>query len=273
MRGTLPPLPPTIRLLTEAEADRLDRQMPGVPSPDNCITCGGKRQFRWWNDDRSEIIDWDCECEEQWILHRYLLHCGIGTSYQRLGWADLTDIEPGALALAREYLSNPGYVQQGMGLVLHGEMGTGKTSLLTLIQRRLAVEGLDVFHATFSSMIDMFASSWHDNDAKTWFYRRVKNAGSLSLDDVGREMKGRTNISEAVADEIIRHRVAAAKPSMVSMNLSLKQLEQSYGPNVFSLLSEASATYEFVAQDMRTKQRMRRIDEIRQGLTRPLVLG
>lgn len=273
-------LPKTIHALSTPDSLRLkelypERDLPATP--DQCITCRGRKTFLWWDDPASEgrqPVEYQCPCREQWMLHRFLLNAGIPRSYQVLGWSDLTWIEAGAQTKATEYLDRrEAYVNGGLGMILHGGKGTGKTLLVALILKALLAQGHDCYFTTFNALLDVFTGGWHDAEMKRWFHRRIQNAGVLGLDDPGKEMEGRVQLPPAVLDELIRHRVSDLRPTFVTTNDSLAQFQTRYGEYVFSLLRERSTTYEFKGQDSRDLARGRFHEEIALGLTRPVVLG
>jgi DNA replication protein DnaC len=287
-KAHLSPLPSGIRLLTDAESSRLKALNPNVPaSPRSCVTCKGSGTFMWWagpNPDQWEPTEYECPCNDQWILHRHLLHSGVGLTYQRIGWGDV-QVESGAREKVGSYLDSAGaYLQAGCGLILHGSKGAGKTMLATLVLKRLLADGHEGYFTTFSEMVDTFMAGWRDPEEKRHFHRRIKNAEVLVVDDVGREFKQRrfvkgegmieyeTASSEATFDEVLRHRVAASKPTIITTNKSITELETGYGGNILSLLRERSTTYRFTGQDFRDNARMRLDEEVRLGLTRPVVI-
>jgi DNA replication protein DnaC len=274
----LPPIPPQIRLLRNDEVERLRKRYPRLPSsPAHCPTCKGTGEFRWWvgrSEDR-HVETYRCNCVDQWTLFLYLLNANIGPTYQRLSWADVAT-EPGAVEKVMDYLDNAAaYVQAGCGLILYGEMGTGKTLLETLMLKHLLGMGYDGYFTTFSEMIDTYTGGWHDAEEKAWFHRRIKNAQVLGMDDVGREYQGRkqSGLPESTFDEVLRHRVAASTPTIITTNLTLDRLQEGYGGNVMSLLHERSTTYRFTGSDFRDNARMRLDEEVRLGLTRPVMIG
>ncbi len=274
-----PDLPSGIKILDNETSARLKQRYPNLPaSPERgCVTCGGKKTYRWYApNSRSEVVTYDCNCVDQWVLHRYLLASGVGVNYGRLGWLDLHDPDQAALRFVSDYVSNAqAYFAAGVGVILSGTYGTGKTLISTLLLRALLAQGHDGYFTTFSEMIDTYTGGWNDREEKVWFHKRVKNAGVLVLDDVGREWQGRksSGLPEATFDEVLRHRVAASTPTIITTNLDEEGMTLGYGKAVKSLLGERSRTLRIEGEDFRPQSRLRLDQEISQGLTRPLVLA
>lgn len=272
---TLDPIPPgsSIRTLTDVERAMLIAQVPSLQSSlKDCRTCSGRRRFRWYDGD--EVVDWECNCRDQFVMHRYFLHIGIEYVYQRLGWEDARHVEVAAQEVVLDYAEHAeGYVNAGLGLLLHGTMGTGKTLLSTLLLRRMVAEGHDVFLTTFQKLIDHYTDGWRDKTLATWFASRIRNVSVLGIDDLGRENKARIDVVEAMLDELLRARVAAGRPTIITTNLSLDSLRTTYRANIMSLLTESVIKHEFAGGDYRPTAAEDRQREARLGLRRPIVIG
>jgi DNA replication protein DnaC len=93
----------------------------------------------------------------------------------------------------------------------------------------------------------------------------------LLLDDVGREWRNKSGLSEVTFDNIIRTRVQAGRTTIPTTNMSLKELAEGYGGGVLSLLAEKSVQFEFSGEDFRPLANKRERDEINAGWTRPIV--
>lgn len=276
---TLPPVPRHLdHALLDSDLARIRDANPIVPrSIANCITCQGRKTFRWYADaGRTEIADYECDCVGQDKLLLHLLHAGVGLNFQRLTWFDADEVEPAAVEVLHDYRRNArNYVQAGIGLVLVGTKGTGKTMGVSLLAKDLLRTGTDVFVVTFQRFLKTFAEGWipdgEGRAAQKRFDDRIRNAGLLILDDLGRE-SGLQNHVVSILDDTLRHRVSCLLPTMMTSNRTLEQMGDLYSSNAMSLLEESSIEHVFHGVDYRDKARQRRMDEGQAGLTRPIVL-
>jgi len=257
-------------LLTDSEMNRLVRSgTTQWPSPDaGCLTCGDAKKFTTPNGDEVE-----CDCVAQWILYHWLLNAGIDKSYQRLDWGDLTHVNATALQTTGDYLYNLEYnVRVGRGLIYWSkDTGTGKTLLASLLMKRALSRGYDCYFTQFNEMISTFTSGWKDEAEKAWFIKRIRNVPILVVDDIGKEAKGASNMVDAMFDTVMRHRVAAGLPTIITTNLEPKDIRSGYGRFVMSLLSEQSQMIEVPGADYRDTKSEENAREALHQMVRPLV--
>lgn len=275
--NTLLPLPPGIRVLSDEEGSRLNSLYPDLPKTlAQCVTCKGQQTFIW-RGAGGEPTRFDCDCVSQRIMHRYFLHSGIGLRYQRLSWVDLDTqaVDQTALSRVLDYAEHAEhYVSIGAGLMLQGkDMGTGKTMMATLLLKRLLADGIDGYFTQFNEMLDAHTAGWRDEEQKVWFDRRVRNAGVLVIDDVGRENKNRIDVIEAMFDSVLRARHDNCKPTIITTNKTAEEFESLYRSNIMSLLSETSETVQVRGADYRPQVKAKQAEERTLGLTRPVVVG
>jgi DNA replication protein DnaC len=276
----MPPLPPGIRLLTNPEVERLQARYPDLPpTPDQCITCGGRGQFLWWPPrtvTRTEPVEWKCNCLDQWVLHRYLLNAGIPIGYQRLGWDDMEAITADTRQAMAEYIEHAdAYVRAGCGLMLHGDPGTGKTMLAVLLLKALLAEGYSGYFTTFTDMVALYTSTWRSDEERAWFDQRIRNVTFLVLDDPGKEYGGArgSGLAGAAFDAVLRYRVSSSKPTIVTTNHDSDRVAENYGGSIIDLLSECSRQIVFDGESFRDRHRQRVLNEVSLNLTRPVVIS
>lgn len=210
------------------------------------------------------------DCRAQLQLYKHYLSSGIGLTYQRLDWDDYHgDAE--ALDTALAYLErHKDMVKAGFGLLLHGDYGTGKTLLSVLVAKELVKLGYDVYFATFSQMVDEFTRGWGDNIEKLRFERKVVKSDIFFLDDIGKEFRTKTNLSESTFDHVMRQRALDSRPTFITTNMNMAELKSGYGAAIFSLLTERMVDHHVVGQDYRPVARERALDEINKSVFRSI---
>jgi DNA replication protein DnaC len=271
-------LPAACAPLSDEDYERLKAGRPRLwTNPkQTCITCLKQdgNTYRWYAEgSREDVVTYECNCRDQWLLHLWLLNAGIGLNYQRLTWEDIATIPADVVSQVMDYAVNAAQnIAQGRNVVLWSPgAGTGKTLLLILLMKELMKLGIRIHFSQFNSVIDLFTDSWRDKAEREQWNRRVRNVDVLSLDDIGKENKGRIDMVESMIDQVLRARVADALPTFITTNWTPQQLEQGYGSYVSSLLSEATFI-EVTGLDFRRRRGERMAEEARQGLTRPITV-
>jgi DNA replication protein DnaC len=248
----------------------------------NCVTCWGRKTFRWYLDaSRTDIGTFRCPCESQYLLYKWMLNSGIRKQYQRLGWTDLVSLDDSVKGPLNDFLSNSEwYLDSGHGLIINGEKGNGKSLLAYLLLKSLIAKGTGVYATTFADMVSAFTGGWDDKEQERWFERTVRNARVLYIDDLGREYKSKAQATgmgspgERMLEAVIRSRVASDQTTIITTNLKRDQIEQGYGGHTMSLLTECSEILTVPGtEDWRPRKAEWDRTEIREQLTRPIVLA
>lgn len=289
--ATLVPNPPVVTSLLDADRHRLIAEHPDLPkSLVQCPTCSGKKIFHWYQDGNPKLnpVKYQCDCAGQVMLHRWLLAHGIDRAHARHSWADTLAVDPKAIMRVMSYVDSAAdYVHHGRGLILWSPVtGTGKTLLEVLLLKALLKQGYDCYFTQFHKLLDAYAAGWRSPEERMWFNRRIEHAGILGIDDVGRERRqavttddeGKVRVvasdmASSTLEFVVRSRVNAAKPMVITTNFTPDQMRQGYGGNVMSLLAEACDFVEVPGIDYRQQAATEAADEARMGLRRPMVLG
>ena len=247
--------------LSDEDLARLEGRYPRIQ---DCPTCEGSGRYVFRGG------EYKCDCMMQRQLHKHYLNAGIGTTYQRLDFNDYEgsqDVLRGLLTYIEGYER---YASRGMGLLLTGGFATGKTMLANLILKEFVKQGYRVFATTFAQTVDMLTAGWKSNEDKRYFQRRFLDSEIVLLDDVGRELRSRSNLSESTFDTILRTRVQEGRPTFITTNMSPEELGDGYGSAVLSLLKEHSIVCEMTGEDFRPLSNARTLKEISNGETRPI---
>jgi DNA replication protein DnaC len=243
----------TTRFISDNTSEYLSRRVSQYDEivKRGCPTCDGPNSHN------------NCgNCRAQLQLYKHYLAAGIGLAYQRLDWDDYHG-DQDALETATIYLQrHKEMVKYGFGLLFHGDYGTGKTLLSVLIAKELVKLGYKVYFATFAQMVDEFTRGWGDAEEKLRFESKVVKSDVFFLDDIGKEFRTKTNLSESTFDHVMRQRALDSRPTFITTNMNLSELKSGYGSAIFSLLSERMIDNHVVGQDYRPLAKERAVNEI-----------
>lgn len=256
-----------MKIFTDTELERLHLENPqlGKTAETYCPTCMLDRKYIWRG------TEYACDCMQQLNLHKHYLWSGIGSTYQRLDWLDFDGDDRIVRALGNYVENHKRYVSRGVGLFFSGDFGVGKTMLANLVLKEFVKLNYRCYATTFSGVVEMFTAGWKSASEQRYFQDRFIGSEVVLLDDVGRELRNKSKLSETTFDDILRRRVQSGRPTFITTNLSLAELEEGYGSAVLSLIREKSIVFDFGTGDYRSKANSRELEEIKKGWSRPIV--
>lgn len=196
-----------------------------------------------------ESKDHPCNCEEQETLFRHYLLARIPQEYMKLGTDDYFG-DPSALKVALTYLENwPNVRKHGMGLGFYSAMqGTGKTFLAMLVARELIKQGESVHVAYFRNIVNLYELPYNRRKEEE---ERLRDSTLLVLDDVARPISdAQRGLFAEKFEELIRHRSNYNKVTILTTNLTPKELDEIY-PRTYSLLAAKEQSVQVSGEDVR----------------------
>lgn len=126
----------------------------------------------------------------------------------------------------------------GMGLLLHGEHGVGKTALACRVLAESMARGQHIAHFCFASEIDWLAR--HRNEVTPAGARRwdllVRDAQWLVIDDLGMERDAEWN--RRWLEEVLTSRYAWKLPTIITSNWTLDEIKEN-SPRLHQLMKDA----------------------------------
>ena len=266
----LPPNPPTLRRLKDAEYKWLQDQNPGsLWSAKHCRVCQGTKTLRTYDHSINDIIEFPCDCIEQRLLHLVMLEAGIKMNYQLLGRDDIDDqVPPPVMQAFTDYCDKiDHHVNLGQGITFYGkDRGTGKSMLATLIAKHAIFQGYRTHFVTFRELVDSYQQSWKSDESRFLLYRSTR---VLVIDELKTE--GGADFLKDMLESVVRHRVAANLPTIITTNLDPEQLKH-FGDGVMSLWDECNTFVEVAGAHFRKKKTERDDLERQMEVRRPVVL-
>jgi len=123
----------------------------------------------------------------------------------------------------------------GMGLVLCGDTGRGKTcAAVGFLKHQLLKWGTDRFKFQFWQISDLFTTLQGDREGYSTILSKIKQVHVLVLDELGMEKK--TDWKQEILDSIINHREGGRLPTIITANKNPENFERDFGARIASRL-------------------------------------
>lgn len=202
-----------------------------------CPVCGEKTEYLFEVQGVvSKMVHRMCKCErakyeaEQERIKRRETELKVA-KYREMGFTDekfrqgtfATDSikDPKASDFCRAYVRNWEYVRQNnMGLLLWGDVGSGKTFYAACIANALIDKGVLAIMTTLPTLVSSMSRNY--GEKREQVLAKVADTPLLILDDVGTERD--TSFSNEQVYEIVNQRYKSNKPLIVTTNMSANEM-------------------------------------------------
>ena len=149
-------------------------------------------------------------------------------------------IHPSVLNAVRAYAEAIGErLEQGRGLWLMGDVGTGKTTLAMLVSKAAAEAGHSVAIYSLPRLLARIRRTYDSlpgEDSYLQFFERLTSVDLLHIDDLGAEKRSDWVLEQLYA--LIDERYQSQRSVVVTTNLTQDNLEQQIGERTVSRLVE-----------------------------------
>ncbi len=201
-----------------------------------------------------------CCCFHEELVKATIASSGIGELIEKQSFEnfDLNRYEKdpeiyeqmkGVLEKAKDYVN--GFKSHKENILMIGTTGTGKTHLSTAIAREVIQLGYDVIYDSIHNVIsdfeaDKFKSGYGQNEPKS---EKYLECDLLIIDDLGTEFSNQFTIS--CLYNLLNTRINHGKATIISTNLSGKELSEKYEGRIYSRLVGRSIILPFAGKDQR----------------------
>lgn len=201
----------------------------------HCLSCGGSRQCRIEFMEKIKVVPCLCDCmakqrdkEEEERKQRE--HMTKVMSNRAVGFPDRElqactfEVDDGATPAITNamkiYVKNfPRMRKEGKGLLLYGDVGTGKTFLAACVVNALIDKGYPCLMTNFSRLNNKISGMW---DGKQEYIDSLSDFALIAIDDLGVE-RDSEYMNEQVTT-IIDSLYRAGVPMVITTNYTPKQL-------------------------------------------------
>lgn len=160
-----------------------------------------------------------------------------GVSFDR---PPVTTIDSVVVNAIRDYIDRLDVnLQEGRGIWLMGDTGTGKTSLAMLVSRHILESGRAAAIYSLPKLLGRIRSTYDSepgDESYADFFERLCEVDMLHLEDLGTEKRTEWVLEQLYA--LINERYERQKSVMVTTNYDQAQLEEQLGDRIVSRLVE-----------------------------------
>ncbi len=139
-------------------------------------------------------------------------------------------------------------------LIMMGNTGLGKTHLSLAIAAVVTQNGYGVVYGSVNNLVSKLEKEHFGRDEDNGTLESLLTCDLLILDDLGTEF--RTAFSTAELYNIVNTRQMAKRPTIISTNLTMKELEAAYSSRFTSRIIADYVRCLFQGEDIRQKKRM-----------------
>ena len=161
----------------------------------------------------------------------------------------------------KEYVEN--FKNEKGSILFTGNTGCGKTFLSNCIARELIRRYYSVVYLTATDMFDILAGSrfnGNDDDEAKDRAAYILDCDLLIIDDLGTEFSNSLSVTELF--HCINQRILDQRSTLISTNLTFKELAAAYGDRFSSRLAGNFTLYRFYGPDLRLEARRRKQGEV-----------
>ncbi len=138
-------------------------------------------------------------------------------------------------------------------LLMTGSTGLGKTHLSLAVAREVISKGYGVIYGSTQNIVskmekEKFQNFRDENESERHFI----DCDLLIIDDLGTEYS--TAFSNAAIYNVINSRIMMSKPTIISTNLSMRELEKNYTQRMVSRIIGNNIRLEFLGSDIRQRR-------------------
>lgn len=189
--------------------------------------------------------------EEQLLYVRRLKAAGIQERHLQ-DWTFASATDTPSIQMAKRYTENWKKVKaENLGLLLWGDVGTGKSFLAACIANALLEKGVPVLMTNFSKILNQMGAMYSDER-----YRYIASFNRFSLliiDDLGIERNTEYALEQVYA--VIDERYKTGLPLIITTNLTISQLrnpEDVAHARIYSRVLEMCTPVHVPGHDRRT---------------------
>lgn len=175
-----------------------------------------------------------------------------GANIDEVSDEQIPGVKASAQSIARRYIKNVEQnVSDGVGLMLWGVNGSGKTCMSVVIAKAARSCGMSVLFVEAAALKRVVINNEAFDDSMS-MQDRMRSVDLLLIDDLGKGTQDTNGFGARLVDEIIRHRSARKRATFITTNMNPRsQLSDELKPSTLHALKECCFPVNVVGADKR----------------------
>ncbi|MBQ2391603.1 MAG: ATP-binding protein [Clostridia bacterium] len=142
------------------------------------------------------------------------------------------------------------FTPQSESLFFFGKTGVGKTHISLSIVNEVVKKGYNVIYMPLGKLLRKIENEYFGNSNSGETLNSAISCDLIVLDDLGTEFS--TQFTNSTIYEIINSRILSGRPTIISTNLDVEEIEKKYSQRITSRIFGCYRLFEFVGEDIRT---------------------
>lgn len=172
--------------------------------------------------------------------------------YDTFGKRSLSEVKE----FVRKYIVNlHDNIREGRGICFIGSNGVGKSFLSCIILKEMYRNRYSCRRVTFSSYISAYTEGWNTKNKgekdvlESELYEKYKAVEFLVLEEIGKEIDSK--IAKPILEDLLRYREEHGLVTIICTNMTPKDIKDSYGASICSLINGNMTVIVIDSDDMR----------------------
>lgn len=198
----------------------------------------------------------ECRCLKKFRRFKEYYKAKLPETYWRLDEKNFKG-DKSALKIIMRYCENlDSAIAHGLGVLMWGTNGNGKTTMSGIIAKHALKKGYTVYYLTLQSMLNMIMASFGSDNETEKIRNLIMGVDILIVDEIGKEHIKKNESTGTVFglsefEQLLRSREGNKKILIGVTNLRPQQLDTKYGESIASLFKGMLKAIEVSGADMR----------------------
>jgi DNA replication protein DnaC len=208
---------------------------------DSCIKCGGSRKLVEDTDSYRKVLLCDCVAQfnDEYSLAlsnipaglRFLTKHDISEEFVKNNKENWHRIATYSKKLKDAH-------DNGAGLFIHGENGSGKSFAATLVLKRALKDGYTAYFILLRKLTKIAFDALNNQESYENLERLMTEIDFLVIDELDKVYKDRNDLVYNLLEDLFKQRYYSKKPLIVTSNVSQDEIARIHGETVAATLAE-----------------------------------